>query len=41
LDPVTPDREEEEPTEDDSHEDETDLVDVHRVPYQGGPNSGD
>src|SRR5437899_7210829 len=36
LDSVTPDREEEEPTEDDSHEDEADLVDVHRVPSQRG-----
>src|SRR2546425_5806666 len=41
LDLVPPHREQEEPTQDDPHEDEAELVDVHSVPSENGRNSAD
>src|SRR3989454_5610792 len=41
LDLVPAHREQEEPTQDDSHEDEAELVDVHSVPSENGRKSAD
>src|SRR5213593_2012158 len=41
LDLVPAHGEQEEPTQDDSHEDEAELVDVHSVPSENGRNSAD
>src|SRR5213594_3777864 len=41
LDLVPAHREQEEPTQDDPHEDEAELVDVHSVPSENGRNAAD